>query len=84
MISDELACKTIDGSPCDIPFLFKGQYYGTCINVDNGGEPWCYTNMPTMEWNSCTVSSCPDLTKGRYIIVDPKLYLSLYNLPGGN
>ena len=41
---------------CDIPFEFKGQKYASCIDVDNGGIPWCYTNTSNKEWNTCNAS----------------------------
>ena len=35
-------------------------YYDTCVNVDNGGTPWCYTNMTNKEWDICSAASCPN------------------------
>ena len=35
-------CTTESGIPCAIPFLYKGKYYDSCIDIDNGGVPWCY------------------------------------------
>ena len=51
-------CKTISGVACDIPFTYNKEYYDTCINVDNGGAAWCYTNATTKIWENCESSSC--------------------------
>ena len=61
-------CKTKGNKYCDIPFEFKGKKYSACINVDNGDEPWCFTNTTTMEWEVCSISSCPEL-KGKFLII---------------
>ena len=58
-------CKTVGERFCDFPFEFEGKKYSTCINVDNGGRAWCFTNSTTMEWDSCDTSSCASL-KGRF------------------
>ena len=54
------ACKTAQNEFCDVPFEFNGKKYSTCINVDNGGQSWCYTNITTMEWGSCNSLSCQE------------------------
>ena len=51
-------CKTKTGAPCDIPFEYKGYQYDSCINVDSGGVPWCYTNVTDKKWEACSKSSC--------------------------
>ena len=48
-----------DNGPCDVPFIYEGMYYDSCITVDNGDVPWCYVNATTKEWRTCTNSSCP-------------------------
>ena len=50
---DNLVCKTETGIPCQLPFQYNGNYYDTCINVDNGGVPWCYTNIEKKYWEIC-------------------------------
>ena len=56
-------CLTISGVPCEIPFVYDGNYYDTCINVDNGGVLWCYTNHETKNWDFCDVNTC-SITEG--------------------
>ena len=46
---------------CDIPFQYKGKLYATCINVDNGGQAWCFTDAKNNNWDVCDSSSCPTL-----------------------
>ena len=53
-------CKTKTGVPCDVPFLYEKMYYDTCINVDNGGVSWCYTNGTNKDWGVCNLTSCPN------------------------
>ena len=53
--------KTKSGSSCHIPFIYNDMHYDSCINVDNGGVPWCYTNFTKKEWDTCNNShSSPD------------------------
>ena len=52
-------CKVVSGVPCEIPFIYNGDYYDTCTNVDNGGKYWCYTNLSNKSWENCDESSCP-------------------------
>ena len=54
-------CKSKSGTACDIPFVYQGQRYDTCINVDSGGERWCYTNVTDKKWETCSASSCDEL-----------------------
>ena len=35
-------------------------HYDGCINVDNGGLPWCYTNFTNKEWDICNSPNSPD------------------------
>ena len=56
---DIVTCKSTTGRPCDYPFPYKGNYYDTCINVDSGGNRWCYTNVTTKTWEYCDSFSCP-------------------------
>ena len=56
-----LACKTVGDEVCEIPFQYKGKLFATCINVDNGGRPWCFTDAKNNKWNICDSSSCPGL-----------------------
>ena len=44
--------------------MYEGMYYDTCINVDNGGVPWCYTNTTIMDWEECTSTTCQNLQSG--------------------
>ena len=54
-----LSCQTETGIPCQLPFEYNGNYYDTCINVDNGGVPWCYTDLEKKYWEICNNSTCP-------------------------
>ena len=56
-------CKTELNRICDIPFDYKGQKYATCIDSDNEGQPWCYTEKT---WDNCKASSCPELKGEKY------------------
>lgn len=51
-------CKGVSGGACEIPFTYNGNYYDTCINIDNGGKLWCYTNILNETWEDCDVSTC--------------------------
>ena len=71
---DTLICKSVDGEKCEIPFLYHGKYYDSCINVDNGGVPWCYHSNKSIakgknikEWSTCDHSSCPTMKGMKYI-----------------
>ena len=57
-------CKTTLNEKCEIPFSYKGERYDTCLDVDNGGKPWCYTNATALEWRNCNYSTCPEI-KGK-------------------
>ena len=57
-------CRTKTGRSCQIPFIYEEMYYDTCINIDNGGVPWCYTNILDMEWDACTNTTCQNLQSG--------------------
>ena len=46
-------------------------HYDTCINLDNGGMPWCFTNESTGRWDTCDASSCSSL-EGKYFDVHEK------------
>ena len=61
-------CKSKNGDLCDIPFVYDGKCYDSCINVDNGGVPWCYTDATNKQWQTCSKSSCPNL-QGLFIFV---------------
>lgn len=52
--------KTKSGSSCHIPFIYNDLHYDTCINVDNGGVSWCYTNITKKEWDICDSLSSPN------------------------
>ena len=55
---NDSACLTVAEKPCDIPFEYNGNYYDRCIDVDNGGDPWCYVNSTTKSWQNCDMESC--------------------------
>ena len=74
IIQKTSACKTVRNESCDFPFEFKGKKYSTCINVDNGGQPWCFTNTTTMEWGSCNSFSCPE-SKGLHSFLPSNLVI---------
>ena len=46
---DSLVCKTNGGdhpnSPCVFPFIYNNVKYAACTSVDNGGTPWCSTEV---------------------------------------
>ena len=52
-------CQTKNGKPCEFPFSYNGRSYDMCVDVDNGGVPWCYTNFQRNTWGNCNISSCP-------------------------
>ena len=61
----------MQGEDCEIPFYYHGKYYDSCINIDNGGIPWCYHKYNNItnggvkkEWGICSSSSCPSM-KGK-------------------
>ena len=56
---DLLVCKTSTGIECELPFVYNGNSYDTCINVGNGGVPWCFTNVTKKHWEICNISTCP-------------------------
>ena len=65
ILSESAECKTRSGIPCQIPFTYGEMHYDTCINIDNGGVPWCFTNQSTGRWDACTASSCSNV-EGKY------------------
>ena len=52
-------CSTENGIRCVMPFPYQGKYYENCIDIDNGGVPWCYTSTEKKHWGVCKMSSCP-------------------------
>ena len=68
---DSKYCKTESNEFCEFPFEYKKQKYDTCIDIDNGGKSWCYSNFHKdyrrREWNTCKASSCPR-SEGEYIL----------------
>ena len=60
-IADKKGCNTNSGIACELPFSYNGAYYDTCINVDNGGVGWCYTNVTSKMWENCDITTCPDV-----------------------
>ena len=52
-------CQTKNGKGCEFPFWYNDRGYAMCIDVDNGGVPWCYTNLQRSTWGNCNISSCP-------------------------
>ena len=62
LIGESSVCFTVSRKTCEIPFLYDENYYDTCINVDNGGVPWCYTNSDKGQWEACNIKSCPNST----------------------
>ena len=54
-------CKSKTGTPCDIPFAYQGYHYDTCINLDSGGVPWCYTDVTNKTWEACSNTSCTEM-----------------------
>ena len=59
-MADLLVCKTDSGIPCELPLIYNGKYYDTCIDVDNGGVHWCYINTTEKRWKTCNMSTCPN------------------------
>ena len=68
MYVDIKICKADNGISCDVPFVYQGEYYDSCINVDNGGIPWCYTNSTKKDWGTCSFKSCSTL-QSRFPII---------------
>ena len=46
--------------------MYEGNHYDACINIDNGGEPWCNTNVTNKHWESCNTATCPDTYGKQY------------------
>ena len=69
--ADNLICKSKTGIPCVLPFQYNGNYYDTCINADNGGVPWCYTNVAKNYWEICNNSTCPNSYGECYFLHTP-------------
>ena len=53
------SCRTISEVRCVFPFNYDGQTYQACTDTDNGGIPWCSTqvdgnnNHVDGEWGTC-------------------------------
>lgn len=43
-------CKTLDGTPCMLPFMYRDLQHETCT-VDNSEMLWCYTSKN--RWGYC-------------------------------
>ena len=66
LMNVKAACKTVGNQFCELPFEFKSKKYSTCIDVDNKGQPWCYTNSTTLDWDFCSLSSCSSTRSKRW------------------
>ena len=69
-----MVCQSVEGEKCEIPFLYHGKYYDSCINIDNGGVPWCYHTNKNItndenrkDWGICTDSSCPTMKGKKFV-----------------
>ena len=58
--TDQNLCSTEIGEACEIPFQYNQRYYESCIDTNNGGVPWCYTNTEMKHWGVCKKSACPN------------------------
>ena len=58
MVDNHSSCSTDSGIPCVMPFRYNGKYYENCVDIDNGGVPWCYKNVEKKSWGICNMSSC--------------------------
>lgn len=82
-ILDAQYCVTETNEVCDFPFNYKGEKFASCLDVDNGGQPWCYTNTSSKEWNNCNSSKCllKEGKKIKYLSVrsNPRIFLLRYD-----
>ena len=52
-------CKTVDGTPCVFPFMFRGKEVTNCISGSKRTRPWCPTQVdrdgvPVLgQWGNC-------------------------------
>ena len=51
------------GAPCLFPFTYKGVKHTSCTTLDNGGQPWCYTETATLT-DTVTLFKTLPLTNG--------------------
>ena len=57
-------CKTVEGTPCVFPFIFRGKEVTYCISGSKRTQPWCPTQVDsdhvpiTGQWGNCD-EQCP-------------------------
>ena len=57
-------CKTVEGSPCIFPFVFRGKKYTYCTSGLRRPQPWCPTQVDSNrapindQWGNCD-DQCP-------------------------
>ena len=61
--------------------MYHGKHYDSCINVDNGGTPWCFHSKDNTsndeyksEWGICTHESCPTMKGTKFSHLFSKTY----------
>ena len=58
------SCYTRNGKACVFPFKYAGRIYNQCIDLLNGGTPWCSTKVDSNGqhtsgfWDNCQ-ETCP-------------------------
>ena len=57
-------CKTVDGTPCVFPFMFRGKSVTNCVTGQRRKKPWCPTEVDSNgrpvpdQWGNCN-DECP-------------------------
>ena len=63
-IKEKTQCKTVNGTTCFFPFLFRGKEMTNCITGVKRRQPWCPTKVNSDgvpvpgEWGFCN-EQCP-------------------------
>ena len=64
-LTSQNQCKTLEGTPCVFPFMFRGLEVTECISGSPRTLPWCATQIDSYgeivgsQWRNCDKQSCP-------------------------
>ena len=64
-LTSQNQCKTLEGTLCVFPFMFRGLEVTECISGSPRTLPWCATQIDSYgeivgsQWRNCDKQSCP-------------------------
>ena len=63
-LTSQNQCKTLQGTLCVFPFVFRGQEITECVSGSPNTLPWCPTQIDSYgeivgsQWGNCDKQSC--------------------------